>query len=56
LGNSAATVSYNSWRPPVSARTRIQNLNVEAKMAWQASKANPVAIIKKQRSKLLHAR
>jgi hypothetical protein len=28
---------------------------VEAKMAWQASKANPVAITKKQRIKLLHA-
>jgi hypothetical protein len=30
-------------------------LNWEAKVAWQASKANPVAITKKQRSKLLHA-
>jgi hypothetical protein len=36
-----------------AARTRVQNLSVEARMAWQASKVNPVAI--KQRIKLLRA-
>jgi hypothetical protein len=33
-----------------AARTRIHDLSVEARMAWQASKANPVAITKKLRS------